>query len=121
MVEEIRHEGLQEQGIPDIFFILQHLPHHTVVPGIASLSDLDAIRHQVAVDLVDALAKQISGEDPANDGGLVGIDLRQAVRPLVVAEKAGVVVVNLAILKIFPVAPLHVPAERFAPPELGSS
>ena len=36
------------------------------------------------------------GEDPADNGRLIGVDLRQAVRPLAVAEKAGVVVVDLA-------------------------
>ena len=103
-----------EQGVPDVFFVLQHFPHHAVMPGITALGGLDAVRHQVAADLVDALAQQVSGEDPADNGRLIGVDLRQAVRPLAVAEKAGVVVVDLAVLEVLPVAPLDAAAEGFA-------
>jgi len=81
------------------------------MPGIAALGGLDAVRRQVAADLVDALAHQVAGEDPADDSRLLRIDLRQSVRSLVVAEEAGVVVVDLAVLEVLPVPPLYIAAE----------
>lgn len=84
------------------------------MPKVAALGGLDAVRHQVAADLVGTLAHQIAGKDPADDGGLVRVNLRQAVRPLAVAEEAGVVVVYLAVLEVLPVAPLDAAAEGLA-------
>ena len=44
MVEEVSCIGLLEQCVPNILLILQHLLHHAVVPNVAALGGLDAVR-----------------------------------------------------------------------------
>ena len=60
---------------------------------------------------MDALAHQIPGKDPANDSRFIWVDLRQAVRPFTIAEEAGIVVIDFAILEVFPMAPLDAGSE----------
>lgn len=60
------------------------------------------------------MAQQIPGKNPAHHRSLLRIDFRPAVRSPPVAEEAFVVVVDLPVLEVLAVAPLHIPAEGFA-------
>ena len=84
------------------------------MPDLFPGGGLDPVRHQVRDDLPDAVAQQIPGEDAPHHRGLFRIDLRLAVRPLPVPKESLVVVVDLPVLEVLAVAPLHIPAEGLA-------
>ncbi len=74
----------------------------------------DSIRHQVGGDLPDAVSQQKPGEDAPDNGSLLRVDLRLAIRTPAVAEEGLAVVIDFSILEVLPVAPPHIAAEGFA-------
>ena len=57
---------------------------------------------------------QISGENPADDFRFLRVNFRQTVLTLAVAEEPRIVVVDLAVLKVFSVAPADIAAHGLA-------
>ena len=112
--EQVRHVGLLEQGVPNVFFVPQHTLDHAVVPGRFAPCRFDAVRHQILADPAGAVAHQIAGKDPAHHSGLLLINFRLAVRTFAVSKEAVKLIVHLSILEILAVAPLDAAAERLA-------
>lgn len=111
--EQVRDVGFLEEGVTNVFFIAEHLLDHAVMPYRFSGRCFDPIRHQICGDLPDAVSQQKPGEDAPHNGRLFRVDLRLAIRSPAVAEEVFAVVVDLAILEVFPVPPLHIAAEGF--------
>ena len=74
----------------------------------------DPIRHQIGCDLPDTVSQQEPGEDAPDNGRLLRIDLRLAIRTPAVAEEVFTVVIDLSVLEVLPVAPPYIAAEGFA-------
>ena len=85
--EQIRNVGLLEEGITNVFFIAEHLLDHTIMPYCFPCGCFDPIRHQIGCDLPDTVCPSRNREKMPDNGRLLRIDLRLAIRTPAVAEE----------------------------------